>query len=292
MPNTDPVEDFVRAIEDLADLRTAVAAQADQQLVLDAITRLRLAVVRAYGGHRPRHPRGSGARHLVLLYLQEHLGEWVYGDELAAVSGIGEWARRVRELRVEHGYEIEEDGGRYRLISREPDAVRKARWAIVGEVQEAGASPRDRVLTLLQRLVGSVIDVDEMDRVAGSRSGALWARRLREDGFPIEAYGDAPDLKTGEFRLASSLSIFMLDEGQRAFSDETRAALFARDRFRCSVCRRDRFEALREGREPFFLLVEHADAQGADVLRLSLERATDLSRLRSVCVRCHLHLPD
>ena len=57
----------------------------------------------------------------LLEYLKERVGN-VYGDELHAVSGIHEWARRVRELRVEHGYDITELGGSsYRLERVEPD---------------------------------------------------------------------------------------------------------------------------------------------------------------------------
>jgi hypothetical protein len=293
MSNSDPVEDYARAIEDLANLQQAVAGQQHQQTVLDAMTRLRLAVVRAYGGARPRHPRGSGARTLILLYLQEHVGEWVYGEELAAVSGIGEWARRVRELRVEQGYEIEEDGGRYRLTSRDADSARRARWTIVGEIQERGGPARGRVLMLLQRLAGTVVDVDELDRVAGGKFGARLVRQLRnDDGYPIEAQVDAPDLHAGEFRLSTDSSAFLLDEGQRAFGEEIRAALFARDRYRCIRCRRDRFDAIREGSSPFFLLVRHMDAQGADILSLTIERAGDLSRLQTLCVGCALGLTD
>ena len=49
-------------------------------------------------------PTGGGPR--ILAYLQAHLGEVVSGEELRAAGGfIGEWARRVRELDVEQGYE-------------------------------------------------------------------------------------------------------------------------------------------------------------------------------------------
>lgn len=291
MTYSDPAADYQLALDDLMGLSSSVARQQDHQQVLDAITRLRLAVVRAYGGQRPRHARGAGARVLILLYLQERVGEWVYGEELAAVSGIGEWARRVRELRVEHGFDIQEDGGRYRLVSREADEERRARWSVVGDVQASGGNPSDRVLTLFERLVGAVVTVDELDRVAGAKVGAQMARRLREeDGFPIETPADAPDLRAGDFRLASVAEVFRLDAGQRAFDEDLRSALFRRDRFRCGSCRRDRFEALREDRLPFFLTVRHADAIGSDVLSLPLAEVNNLSRLETWCIRCSLGL--
>jgi hypothetical protein len=145
---------------------------------------------------------------------------------------------------------------------------------------------------LLERLVGSVVDVDELDRVARSKTGARLARQLREEGFPVETHVDAPDLNAGEFRLATTTSTFMLDEGQRVFNEETRGALFVRDRYRCWRCRRDRFDALRDGASPFFLVAEHSDARGADLVSLTVEQVHNLSRLRTVCVRCALGLPD
>lgn len=104
----------------LLGLAPAVRKRAGREQVEDAVADLRAAVVRAFG---PRGPaaRGKGGKARILFYLKAHVGEWVYGDELAAVSGIGEWARRVRELRVEEGYDIEEESGLYRLNRAEPD---------------------------------------------------------------------------------------------------------------------------------------------------------------------------
>src|SRR5688572_182863 len=106
---------YRHAVAHLADLEVAVAAKRDHEAVLEGLTALKIAVVRAYDGRRPRAVSGDGGRARILRYLQERPGVWVYGEELAAVSGIGEWARRVRELRVEHGYFIEERAGVYRL---------------------------------------------------------------------------------------------------------------------------------------------------------------------------------
>lgn len=39
-------------------------------------------------------------------YLRRYRGVLIDGEELMVVSGIGEWARRVRELRVEKGWPI------------------------------------------------------------------------------------------------------------------------------------------------------------------------------------------
>ena len=48
----------------------------------------------------------SSGRDRLRSYLVEHVGEVVEGEELAAVSGISEYARRVRELRNDEGFQI------------------------------------------------------------------------------------------------------------------------------------------------------------------------------------------
>lgn len=50
--------------------------------------------------------RGSGARDKLRAYFLEHIGEVLDSDTLREVAGISEWARRVRELRNEEGYQI------------------------------------------------------------------------------------------------------------------------------------------------------------------------------------------
>ena len=287
MANGDPLDAYRNAVDRLAELERAVAAQQSQEQVLDTIMKLRLAVVQAYGGRRPRNPPGRGARTLILEYLQENLGSWVYGDELAAVSGIGEWARRVRELRVEGGYRIEEDGGRYRLLAIAPDLLSRDRWRVVSEVKDLPGSPVERVRTLLERLVAGVVTVDELNRVAGSKDGARMARELRvTEGLPIESNVDAPDLRSGEFRLASSRSWCQLDEDQRHFSEEMRASVFRRDRYRCWVCGLDRRAAVATVDDPFYLLVRHLDAVSGSIESLPVAALVDISRMATACNRC------
>ena len=49
---------------------------------------------------------GTGARDKLRTYFLAHLGEVLDSDTLREVAGISEWARRVRELRNEEGYQI------------------------------------------------------------------------------------------------------------------------------------------------------------------------------------------
>lgn len=50
---------------------------------------------------------GSGSKARILAYLLANMNRVIDGDELRAASGnTSEWARRVRELRDEEGYQI------------------------------------------------------------------------------------------------------------------------------------------------------------------------------------------
>ena len=48
----------------------------------------------------------QGSRAKLRQYFLEHLGEVLESDTLRDVAGVSEWARRVRELRNEEGYQI------------------------------------------------------------------------------------------------------------------------------------------------------------------------------------------
>jgi 5-methylcytosine-specific restriction endonuclease McrA len=49
----------------------------------------------------------NGSKKLILEYLLANMGRVIEGEELRKASGnVSEWARRVRELRTEDGYQI------------------------------------------------------------------------------------------------------------------------------------------------------------------------------------------
>lgn len=50
--------------------------------------------------------RGTGARDKLREYFLANIGVVLDSDTLRSVAGISEWARRVRELRNEEGYQI------------------------------------------------------------------------------------------------------------------------------------------------------------------------------------------
>ena len=283
----DPVAEYRQAVERLASLERQVAAQQGIEEVTEALTRVRLAVIRAFGGQRPQRAHGQGASKRILSYLLNHLGEWVHGDELAAVSGINAWARRVRELRLESGFEIEEDNGRYRLASRYPNEARKRRWATVTEVREAGGTAEDRVCALLERLVGLSVSIDELDRVARSREGARIVRELRtRDGWPIQSDADSPTLRAGEYRLVSNVNAYRMPETQSLFDEDLRRQVFGRDSYTCWDCGASETMVDSSPQNPFYLVIRHLDAPPTDLSWLPAHVLTDSSRLASACIRC------
>jgi hypothetical protein len=55
---------------------------------------------------REKTSKGLGMRAKLRAYFLENVGKIMSSDELRAVAGKSEWARRVRELRNEEGYQI------------------------------------------------------------------------------------------------------------------------------------------------------------------------------------------
>ena len=100
----DGAERLRRAAGQLRALADRLEQGAADRDAFDPILAEILGTQRDHFGPRPPAPRGHGAKAKILAYLQTHVGKPVDGEELGATSGIQEWARRVRELRVEDGY--------------------------------------------------------------------------------------------------------------------------------------------------------------------------------------------
>lgn len=155
-------------------------------------------------------------REAILKYLQRHVGESVSADALAGVSGIGEWARRVRELRVEHGWPIESGLTRddmspdqYRLVADQPDLELAGRWATAKQARNLkkpggkDTSGKDRIIHYLKEISPRPADKEQLAYVAKINE---WPRRLREleeEGWDIRSNVDDPELPPGSYRLAS-----------------------------------------------------------------------------------------
>ncbi len=199
-------------------------------------------------------PNGTGlsAKDRILAYLRQYVAEVIDGDELMVVAGISEYARRIRELRVECGWPIltghslrdmqEEDAeevpgdlkpDQYVLAVDEQDEQAAQRWVAANNIRKRNASVKDKVLEFFRANVGQRITSEELRYVASNRSE--WARRTRElrteEGWPIVTrFSGDPTLPSGVYVLARD------EQGEvhdRHISEITRREVLKRDAASC-----------------------------------------------------------
>lgn len=191
----------------------------------------------------------EGARERIRLYLCEYVGEVIDGAELAIVSGISEYARRIRELRCEEGYQItsgaspDPDAGvdllpdQYVLVSKSPDLDASRRWHVANRIRRGPGGSRDRVLKFLQENVGKVVTTEELAYVAKSaKEFGRRARELRtEGGWPIATrFTGRPDLSNGQYVLESLKRI--AEPHDRHIDVDVQRAVYERDENTCRSC--------------------------------------------------------
>ena len=184
----------------------------------------------------------------------------IAGEELAVVSGISEWARRVRELRVQFGWPIlsgitakqmaEEgefplpgvDVGKmkvddYVLVAKTEDRDAAHRWNVANVIRrEKGIGVREKILEYLKENVGKPVTGEELRYVANDKKE--WARRVRElrteQGWTVLTKPTGrPDLPVGVYVLES---LRQLPAHDRNIPDDVRVAVLTRDKNRCTKC--------------------------------------------------------
>lgn len=284
--STDGFRAIAQELVGFSDRFSAGEATRDQ--LDEMIGELRAMAVREFGP-RTSAAHGEGAKNKMLVYLLERLGEWVHGEELAAVSLIQEWPRRARELRVEDGYDIEEENGFYRLKSPERDQDLAEAWRVPNEIRRHTGSASSRVLALFKAFEGKVIDQKQIGYVAKIASASRRVRELRDEkGWPIESHIDARDLHPGQYRLASSDPRDRRDKRQRLYPEDLRERVFKRDGYRCQECGRTRKQAEKEGDTRFYLEVHHKVAIAKELDALPREKLNDESNLATYCHRDHI----
>lgn len=193
-------------------------------------------------------------RHYFLQYPKTILPR----EELAVVAGISEWARRVRELRVQEGWaivsglaakemaaegewalsdisttELRKDD--YILVSEVQDKEAAYRWGRAKEIRNRKGSGRDRMLEYLRENVGLPVNGEELRYVANLSD---WARRVRELrtelGWPVVTkQSGRPDLPMGVYLLEADRQSPPHD---RKISDDDRLIVLRRDEYRCRRC--------------------------------------------------------
>ncbi|HEX5593593.1 MAG TPA: HNH endonuclease signature motif containing protein [Solirubrobacterales bacterium] len=274
----------------LAEIEREIAGgAADRGGLDDFIAELRGLQIRLFGP-QPKNRRGGGAKTRILSYLLKRVGQEVAGEELAEVSGIQEWARRVRELRVQDGYEISELGSStYRLEAAIPDEQRAAIWKRANVIRRQQGSGMERIAALLDASVGEVVTREQIDYVGKISEGSRRVRELRDEhGWPIDSHVDDPTLGPGEYRLTSNDPKDRREPLQRLYPEGLRQKVFERDSYTCQACGRDRQKAEAAGDSRFYLEVHHKVAVADDLAEMPPAERNKIDNLITLCHRDHL----
>ncbi|MDY0039480.1 MAG: HNH endonuclease signature motif containing protein [Desulforhabdus sp.] len=241
------------------------------------------------------------ARDRILHYFRKYPKIIISGDELLVVSGIQEYARRVRELKVQFGWSIvsgltakqmaEENEfplpnidvttmgpSDYILLSTQQDRDAAHRWNLANEIRRENISVRDKILKYLRANVGQKVTGEELKYLAKDRSE--WARRVRElrteFGWPVVTQNTGrPDLEVGMYLLEADRQS---PEHDRHIPDPIKREVLRRDSYKCTLCNWSHEEWNRS--DPRHLELHHKKhhAEGGDNTE---------SNLITVCTVCH-----
>jgi hypothetical protein len=201
----------------------------------------------------------DSARDRILFYFKKYPLAVIEGDELMVVSGIGEWARRVRELRVQYGWSIvsgvaaqemneneefpveginvaEMGPDDYILVDAAQDREAAFRWTVANEIRKKRLGVREKILEFLRSNLGKPVTGEELRYVAKDRTE--WARRVRElrteQGWPVVTkVSGRPDLPIGTYLLEQDRQSPPHD---RLIPDPVRRSVLVRDGYSCRKC--------------------------------------------------------
>jgi site-specific DNA-cytosine methylase len=206
-------------------------------------------------------PGASSGQERILKYLLQFPKTPIAGEELHIVSGIKQYARRIRELRKEHGwpiysgltiremmyggdvpeYDLPDEAKEmatddYILLSTERDEEAAERWQTANKIRNDGGSMKDRLLKYLRHYVGEPVTGEELKYVANGKQS--WPRRVRElrteAGWPIRTYNTGrPDLEVGEYILEEDKQS---EPHDRDIPDMIRSKVLDRDDQQCRNC--------------------------------------------------------
>jgi hypothetical protein len=207
----------------------------------------------------------KSARDRILAYFLKYPLQLVNGDELLVISGIGEWARRLRELRVQFGWSIcsgvtirdlERDDpdllnsiaadlgieprkiktDQYVMLRTDQDRDAAHRWNLLNTIRKRKVGVKAKILEYLRENVGRPVTIEELRYLANNTNE--WARRARElrteDGWPVYTRMQG--------RAELPVGTYVLDEDKQApehdrnIPDDVRIEVLERDHFACRVC--------------------------------------------------------
>lgn len=290
MPNNSTIDILISEVEEnLAHYRATYLGLSwrDKVLLLVEIS----GGVKSLGINTNLGAARVGARERIRLYLRENVGVVITAAELEVVSGISEYGRRVRELRVQDGYKIltgysnDPEAGitlrptEYLMLDIEPDETAARRWHIANRIRrETKGGSKGRLLKYLLENVGQILTTEELAYVAKAREFGRRIRELRtEGGYAISTrLTGRPDLRMGEYVLESSERI--AEPHDRNIPFEVQRTVYERSNNTCELCGWSRERWTRD--DPRILelhhITEHADG-GPNVPE----------NLVVLCSRCH-----
>jgi hypothetical protein len=246
----------------------------------------------------------ESARDRILAYLRKYCGEVVHGDELMVVAGISEYARRIRELRVEHGWpiftgpalrEALEDEHQdipefvnadthkkdtYILTEDKQDREAAYRWRLANEIRNSKDGVRTKILKYFRENIGKRITGEELKYLANNASA--WPRRVRElrteEGWPIVTrVTGMPSLPVGTYLLEEDRQAEVHD---RKIPDTIRIEVLERDNFCCRYCGWDPQKANVADRYRSLLELHHLQHHGKG-------GTNTVENLITLCNICH-----
>ncbi|GHB12801.1 HNH endonuclease [Salinicola rhizosphaerae] len=204
----------------------------------------------------------ENARDRIIAYLCKYHGSLIKGDELMVVAGISEYARRIRELRVQEGWPIlsgamirqmidegelgeseltsdknlELSPDSYILLENSQDRDAAFRWNSANRIRKSEKGIKSKILEYLRLNVGEHVTGEELKYLANDKSE--WPRRIRElrteEGWPIlTKVSGNPELPVG---------VYVLEEDKQAqphdrnIPDSVRVDVLTRDNHKCRKC--------------------------------------------------------
>ncbi len=222
----------------------------------------------------------TSARERILIYLKCYPLTIIDSEELLVVSGITDYHRRIRELRVEFGWPIMSGttvktmfaegewiastdvskikAYEYIMLNTGQDRDAAHRWNLINTIRNEKAGVKEKLIKYFLQNVSREITGEELAYLANGATE--WGRRARElrteDGWLVKTRNTGrPDLPVGVYVLESSEQA---EKHDRKIDDAIRIEVLERDYFSCHKCGWNQSQK-QDGDPRQFLELHHLD---------------------------------